>query len=376
MKKVSTSKLRILSLLIAAVMILACLPGAALAESFSAAVKSKSMKVYADPYGREYLGSLSKKTIVTVEEYVGGVARIRYNGFTGYAKVSDMRTVESFAQETETARATRVYEQPTTTSRSVKVSKGTQLYVLAVSGNIAMVERGGNVGYVAKADLALYAQNPGIELPGDIEEELPDEVIDELEKGELTQSQLEALKKALEEQAKKEQAEKEEENQGTLITISLEEAFNSGKYSNEQLCYIYARKALGYNNAAAAGLLANISAESNFNTSTSGDSGASYGICQWYSGRKSRLLNWCEDKGYDPAQLSSQLAFLKYELETYYPAVHSYMKKVSDSAQGAYDAGYYFCYNFEAPSNRASRSVTRGNNAKNTYYPRYAGYTV
>lgn len=376
MKKTSTSKLRILSLLMAAALIFACLPVAAMAESFSAAVKSKSMKVYADPYGRQYLGSLSKKTIVTVEEYAGGVARISYKGVTGYAKVSDMRTVESFAQKTQTDRATRVYEELNASSRSVKIPEGTQLYVLAVSGSIAMVERGGNVGYMNKAHLELYADDeeaPEVELPGDIEEELPDEVVDELEKGQLTPSQLEALKKALEEQAKKEQAEKEE---GQGSTISVEEAFNSGKYSNEQLCYIFARKVLGYNNAAAAGLLANISAESGFNTSTSGDSGSSYGICQWHASRKTRLLNWCESKGYDSKQLSAQLAFLKYELETYYPSVHSYMKGVSDSAQGAYDAAYYFCYNFEAPSNRASRSATRGNSAKNTYYPRYSGYSI
>lgn len=375
MKKTSTCKPRILALLVAVALILACLPGTALAESFSAAVKAKSMKVYADPYGRQYLGSLSQKTIVTVEEYVGGVARIRYNGYTGYAKVSDMCTVESFAEETKTACATRVYEKPNTSSRSVKVAKGTQVYVLAVSGGIAMVERGGNVGYVAKADLELYKDEEAeTELPDGVEEQLPDEVIEEMENGELTQSQLEALKEALEEQAKQEQ--ESQQNQGTVISISLEEAFNSGKYSNEQLCYLFARKALGYNNAAAAGLLANIKAESNFNTSTSGDSGASYGICQWYSSRKTRLLNWCESKGYDPAQLGAQLAFLKYELETYYPAVHSYMKNVSDSEQGAYDAGYYFCYNFEVPSNRASRSVSRGNTARSTYYPRYAGYTL
>ena len=28
------------------------------------------------------------------------------------------------------------------------------------------------------------------------------------------------------------------------------------------------------------------------------------------------------------------------------------MKSTENSAQGAYDAGYYFCYNFEAPASR------------------------
>lgn len=379
MIKTNKSKLRILSLLVAAVLILACLPLGALAESFSAAVKVKSMKVYGDANGRTYLGSLRKKTIVTVEEYADGVAKIRYKGVTGYVKTSNLRAVESFAKRASTNAATRVYQEPDASSPSAKVKAGVEVYVLAVSGGVAMVERDGIVGYMQAKHLTLEGQKPEEEtekpskLPEEIADKLPEDVVDQIENGELSQNQLEALKEALEAQAKQEEEEKEQEESKPT---TIEQAFSSGKYSNEQLCFAFATKVMGYNKAAAAGLLSNISAESGFRVNANGDSGRSYGICQWFSARKTRLLNWCESKGLDSASLIGQLYFLKYELETYYPSVHRYMKNVDDTAEGAYDAAYYFCYNFEAPANRASKSTSRGNSAKNIFYPRYAGTSI
>ena len=129
---------------------------------------------------------------------------------------------------------------------------------------------------------------------------------------------------------------------------------------------------MGYNTAAAAGLLANISAESGFRPTVNGDSGRSYGICQWFSSRKTRLLNYCSDRGLDSSSLYAQLCFLEYELEKYYPTVDRHMKSVANTADGAYDAAYYFCYNFEAPANRTAQSTSRGNAARNIFYPRYA----
>ena len=365
------SNVRILVLLLAAALMLSGLSASALAESFTAAVKSKSMKVYADANGQNCLGSLPKKTIVTVEEYAQGVARIRYNGVTGYAKVSDMRAVESFARRAKANTDTRVYQQPNTSSDSVKVSSGTSMNVLGISGGIAMVEKNGKVGYVNAAHLSIEGEtNSGVTIPEEILEKLPENVVEEIESGNVSQSQLEALKKVMEAQ----EAEKEEEKKSEPET--LEQAFASGKYSNEQLCFAFAVKVMGYNKAAAAGLLANINAESGFRTVANGDSGTSYGICQWHASRKSRLLNWCESKGMDASTLSAQLYYLKYELETYYPSVNRYMKNVEDSAQGASDAAYYFCYTFEAPANRVSKSVSRGNSARNTYYPRYEGTSI
>lgn len=61
MTQTNSRKLRTLALLLLAALMLSCLPAGALAESFSAAVKAKSMKVYADPYGRNYLARCRKR---------------------------------------------------------------------------------------------------------------------------------------------------------------------------------------------------------------------------------------------------------------------------------------------------------------------------
>lgn len=393
MMKTNKSFLRILSVLLMAALLLSVLPASALAESFSAAVKSGKMKVYADANGRMYLGSLPKKTIVTVVDYNGGVAKIKYNGMTGYAKVSDLKSVESFAQEAKITKSARVYQQPNTASASVKVSSGTKVYVLAEKNGIAMIEKGGKVGYMA-ADCLAYtsfttpaikpeAGSPDVadkntqeaakdvinKLPESVVDQIPDQLIEDLSKNEATKDDLEDLKQALEEEYAKQQAEKKEE---TKKEETIQEAFASGKYSNEQLTYLFAVKVMGYNPAAASGLLANIKAESGFKPNINGDSGTSYGICQWHASRKTRLINWCNNNGLDYTSLAGQLYFLKHELETYYPSVNRYMKGVSNDADGAYDAAYYFCYNFEAPANKASKSTSRGNSAKNTYYPKYA----
>ena len=206
-------------------------------------------------------------------------------------------------------------------------------------------------------------------LPDQVVDALPDSVVDQVEKNEYTSSQLEDLKAALEAEYKKQQENKKEESSSA---VSFADAYKSGKYSNEQLCYLFATQVMGYNRAAAAGLLANISAESGFRVNANGDAGQSFGICQWYSSRKTRLLNWCQNNGLDSASLAGQLYFLKYELETYYPSVHKYMKNVENSEQGAYDAGYYFCYHFEAPASKGTKSVSRGNKARSTYFPKYA----
>ena len=393
MIKSNKSKLRILSLVVLAALLLALLPSAALADSFSAAVKVKKMKVYADPRGEEYIGSLPNKTIVTVQEYSGGVAKIKYNGVTGYAKVSDMRSVESFAEEAKTNTSTRVYAEANPNSASVKVKSGVKVYVLAEKNGIAMIEKDGKVGYVNASHLT-YTSKPAPDaepdagnkntisgsdivdaLPDKVVDVLPDSVIDEVKKGEYTQSQLEDLKAALEAEYNKHKNDKDNTDKNTGSSSgSIESIFASGKYSNEQLTFMFAVKVMGYNPAAAAGLLSNISAESGFRPNASGDSGRSYGICQWFSGRKTRLINYCGNRGLDYTTLYAQLCFLKYELETYYPSVHRYMKNVENSADGAYDAAYYFCFNFEAPANKASKSTSRGNNAKNIFYPRYENY--
>ena len=45
---------------------------------------------------------------------------------------------------------------------------------------------------------------------------------------------------------------------------------------------------------------------------------------------------------------------------------------MENTADGAYTAGYKFCYSYEAPANRVSSSESRGALARDTYFPRYS----
>ena len=215
----------------------------------------------------------------------------------------------------------------------VKVAAGTVMSVLAVNGSAVMVEYKGAVGYALRKHLLFQS--------------------------EATQSDIDALKQQM-------------SAQQTPKLPSVYDAFKSGNYSTEQLCYLFLIQVMGYNTAAAAGVLANINYESGFKTAINGDGGTSYGLCQWHASRKTRLINYCSEHGVSADSLVGQLAYLKYELENFYPLVHRYLKGVSNTAEGAYDAAYFFCYNFENPASRESKSVTRGQSAQKTYFPRYA----
>ena len=350
---VNIRKIRIISAILLVMLIIGCMPIAAQASgSFSAYVKDGRMKVYSDEGLNKYAGSLGEKTIVTVKSYSGDVAQISYKGKTGYAKISDMGTVESISDEAVTTRATYVYKTASTRSARVKVGKGVSVNVLAVKSGCAMIERGGNIGYMYVSHLKFVNQ---------AEENLP----------EFGGSSDSAFGDDLNNQVVKPTPAPTPAPTPVPQKSPADKLLAKGELTNEEMIFVFAVKKMGYNEAAACGLVANIKYESGFRPNAEGDSGRSYGICQWFSSRKTRLISWCEDNGYDYQTMEGQLYFLKYELEKYYPSVHKYLKNVDNDAQGAYDAAYYFCYNFEAPANRASKSNTRGNYAKNTTYPKF-----
>lgn len=134
--------------------------------------------------------------------------------------------------------------------------------------------------------------------------------------------------------------------------------------------YSYLTEELGMNHAAACGVIANIHLESSFFPLALGDGGTSYGICQWHLGRFNGLIAFCNANGLDYNTLEGQLCYLKYELETGYAGVLSYLQKVPDTKEGAYDAAYYWCIGFEKPDDMHYRGVRRGNLAANEYYAR------
>ncbi|MCR5636007.1 MAG: hypothetical protein K6F76_02350 [Clostridiales bacterium] len=140
----------------------------------------------------------------------------------------------------------------------------------------------------------------------------------------------------------------------------------------ETKIFIFLTKNMGFNKAAACGVLANIYYESAFSPVCYGDNGTSYGICQWHNGRFDSLKKFCKANGMDYKTIDAQLEYLKYELETSYTQVLSFMRyQIENTAVGAYNAGYYWCYNFEIPGNRAYYAVERGYAARYTFWQYY-----
>ena len=140
---------------------------------------------------------------------------------------------------------------------------------------------------------------------------------------------------------------------------------------NANYVFAYLTERLGYTEAAACGIMANIRCESTFNPHAWNAGGGSYGLCQWTGGRYGRLRNWCGSNGFDYTTIDGQLAYLEYELENHYPRVEEYLRSVENTADGAYDAGQYYCYHFEAPASRGSVSVYRGGLASGTFWESY-----
>lgn len=158
------------------------------------------------------------------------------------------------------------------------------------------------------------------------------------------------------------------EIENTRLPLDQSEIFNAG-YSNEEKIFLFFTDIAGYSEAAACGILANMKKESGFRPNAVSSTGNYHGLCQWSNSRFKTISNYCEKYGFDPYSLEGQLNYMMYELST-----TSYGKKLSafdNTAQGAYDAGYYFCYNYERPSNKAAKSDERGNLAKNTYWAKY-----
>ena len=143
--------------------------------------------------------------------------------------------------------------------------------------------------------------------------------------------------------------------------------------SNEETAFFYLTDTLGFNVAAACGIMANIRHESNFHPGA-GSWGGAYGLCQWMGGRLDGLEYYCWDHGFDPESMSGQLSYLTHELRSYYPSTYNYLMNIENSSDGAYKAAYEFCYSFERPADRSGQSSSRGNLAAGTLWNRYKIY--
>ena len=405
--------IKTMTVLLLAAMAAGLCPAALAKGGFQAVVTVVSMKVYDTAKPHDLLGKLPVGTEVTVLDYSGEAALIQWNGRKGLARVSDLEPVSRSAEpaasnEAETASASelknartmvtsanvRVYRSASTSADYVKVDAGVQLNVLSTSDGWARVERNGAVGYTRLSGLTETASGDsgfGDSVVYYDRKAMMAAETCKVYSGPSTSSACVTVEKgtALTLLAVKGSVAQVERNgklgymeyaklievpaQTTDVTtaeITMDDSkIFSG--SNEQIIFKFLVREAGYSVAAACGVVANIKYESGFKPTCVGDAGTSYGICQWHLGRKTRLISWCKSNGYDYTTLKGQLYYLKHELKTYYPSVHNYIKGVSNSAKGAYEAGYYFCYHFEAPASRETRSVTRATYAMNTLWDRY-----
>ena len=164
----------------------------------------------------------------------------------------------------------------------------------------------------------------------------------------------------------------------TLITVIPLSA--NATSDNKTQIFSYLTTEMGLNSAAACGIMANIEKESNFKPTTiirDSNGLQSGGLCMWNGSRLSRLKTYCNNKGLNYLSIKGQLSYLSYELKlSQYKHVLNYIKNVPNNSSGAYDAAYYWCYYFEIPASRGSRSVQRGNAAIRTYWPTYGNKTI
>lgn len=381
-----------------------------LMENAKPATITEATRVYQKPSTSSASVKVKKGTRVNLLAISGGWALVENGGVYAYVKkqyVEANSAHGALIKEGEPAvitQATRVYQKMSTSSASMKVAKGTKVNLIGVDGSWAMVENGGVYAYMNKDHVALIADpdktpvaTPTPAPTATPEPEQPDysyllatakdgvfvkdgkvykfadtsSRCTAVEKG--TKVKLLAAKDGwmlIEKSGVYGFTDVDNVSVVTAATPAPENYFESSKYTNEQKCYLFFVREMGLNTAAACGLLANIRKESNFNP-TAGSS--YYGLVQWGGNRKTNLKNYCAGNGYDYTTLEGQLNFLAYELEQGYKnTVLKTLKSVSNTPQGAYEAAYEFCYKFERPANKAAQSVSRGNLAKDTYFPKYS----
>lgn len=113
----------------------------------------------------------------------------------------------------------------------------------------------------------------------------------------------------------------------------------------------------GWTQAQAAGIAANIQAESGFNPAAVGDNGAARGIGQWHPDRQAAFNAWAlrhRLPGLAQADLLEQLQYYNYELR------HSAAGKRLAGARDAYSSGAIVSLYDERPADAAGQAASRG----------------
>ncbi|MBQ8087489.1 MAG: hypothetical protein IJ234_03595 [Clostridia bacterium] len=78
------------------------------------------------------------------------MAKVTKSGKTGYMNVSDLTAVSKAGTTAEVTAKAKVYKSASTKAKSITVSAGLRVNLLGTSGDWAMVERNGAVGYMKR----------------------------------------------------------------------------------------------------------------------------------------------------------------------------------------------------------------------------------
>lgn len=154
------------------------------------------------------------------------------------------------------------------------------------------------------------------------------------------------------------------------MTVTIHKTISTGNATQDAIYNFLAEQ--GLNDAAIAGIMANINHECGFDYNAYGDGGTSYGLCQWHAGRFTALKNYCSSNGLDYTSLDGQLSYLMYELKNGYSGVYNTLMNVPNTSDGAYQAAYRWTYDFERPANTESQAESRGSQAVSNYWPIYS----
>ena len=130
--------------------------------------------------------------------------------------------------------------------------------------------------------------------------------------------------------------------------------------SKEALDYFMSK---GWTKEQAAGIVSNLSAESKFDESASGDSGRAYGIAQWHPDRQREFAKF-SGKGIVGSTYQEQLAFVQHEL------TQGNEKAAGDrlkQAKTAADAGSIVSQYYERPADRYGQAAARARDADSIY---------
>ena len=135
-------------------------PAPASAETFPAEVNVTKMTIRSGATSAYPVsGYLEKGDQVTVLSYSDGIARIQYNGKTGYARVSDMKHVSSSSASgtaTVTASSVKVYPEPNTAGSSYfTLKKGATFTIVSKCGSWAKLQNGMSYGYVKLSGISV-----------------------------------------------------------------------------------------------------------------------------------------------------------------------------------------------------------------------------